>query len=146
MYYDIYALVKERSRKPVEDFLSKWGEGLIESAVEYEYPRYASEPEIVYKDVNILIDRLLIEVDQPYAIYWTNPSDDRTHIRAAMLFFTSDGGLIVGLSSTQDSNPKKLLKALIDTVDGSIGKILVEQPPPDTTAEFIQLPDMSSHL
>ena len=55
-----------------------------------------------------------------------------------MLFFTTDGGLIAGLTvATEDlDRASTTLRQLAQSVDARYGYATGEQPPPDTTSEF----------
>ncbi len=55
-----------------------------------------------------------------------------------MLFFTSDGGLISGLTvATEDPElAGTTLRQLAESVDARYGYATWEQPPPDTALEF----------
>jgi hypothetical protein len=55
-----------------------------------------------------------------------------------MLYFTTDGGLIAGLTvATSDLDlAGTTLRHLAETVDARYGYATWEQPPPDSAAEF----------
>ena len=55
-----------------------------------------------------------------------------------MLFFTTDGGLIVGLTATTEDPDlaATTLHALLKSVDARYGYSAWEQPPPGTASEF----------
>jgi hypothetical protein len=134
---DLYALAGERSREVVGRFREHWLAGFEDSEVDYMFPRFADEPEAVYASPWDLIDRLLAEPTQPHSVYWRNPRP--AHVLHAMLFFTTDGGLIAGL--TVDTHDPVVagntLRHLAESVDGRYGYAKWEQPPPDTMSEFV---------
>ena len=106
------------------------------SAAEYEFPQYSDRPDAVYCSPWELIDRLVAAPDQPHSLYWRNRRS--AHELHAMLFFTTDGGLIAGLTvATADPNRAgATLRRLAQSVDAHYGYATWEQPPPDTTSEF----------
>lgn|SRR5262249_14405856 len=110
--------------------------GFEESAIEYEFPRFADRPDAVYNSPWELIERLLAEPSQPHSLYWMNPRGG--HVLHGMLFFTADAGLIAGLTvSTEDLDvAEKTLRELAQSVDARYGYALGDSPPPDTASEF----------
>lgn len=140
MLRDIYVLVPKRTRGYVDKFLTKWATSFGEVADEYVLPQYSMQPEARFQDVNLLIEQLVNKPNELYGIYWINPERNED-IVSAMLFFTIDGELIVGIS-TKHSRAVDLFELLIkilDDVDGRLGAVFFEQPPPDSANEFITL-------
>jgi hypothetical protein len=133
---DLYALAGERSHRVMRRFRDRWLTGFEESADEYEFPQYAVRPDAVYGSPWQLIDRLLAEPTQPHSLYWRNPRPG--HVLHAMLFFTTDGGLIAGLTvTTEDPGlTATTLRRLAKSVDARYGYSAWEQPPPDSASEF----------
>jgi hypothetical protein len=133
---DLYALAGERSREAVRRFRDQWLTGFEESAVDYEFPQYSDRPDTVYSSPWELIDRLLAEPAQAHSLYWRNPSPG--HVQHAMLFFTTDGALIAGLTvATSDLELAGMtLRRLAATVDARFGYATWEQPPLDRASEF----------
>ena len=122
----------------VERFTREWLGGFVPTANDYELPRYASDPTVVYDSADELIDVLLERPDEPHGIYWENTGDGP--VSTAMLFFTSDGGMIIGLTVSGDQNTAlQYLDRLAKTVEARFGYITGEEPPPDYAAEFIDL-------
>jgi hypothetical protein len=94
--YDLYALAGERSYEVVKRFRDRWLTSLEPAAEEHEFPRYSDRPDAVYRSPWELIDRLLAAPEQPHSLYWSNRGPgEELH---AMLFFTTDSGLIAGLT------------------------------------------------
>ena len=133
---DLYALAGERSHQVMRRFRDQWLTGFEESADEYEFPQYSVRPDAVYGSPWQLIDRLLAEPTQPHSLYWRNPRPG--YVLHAMLFFTTDGGLIVGLTvTTEDPDlAATTLRLLAKSVDARYSYSAWEQPPPDTASEF----------
>jgi hypothetical protein len=149
MYYDIYVLANERSQRTVDKFLTTWAEGFHEAADDYPVPQYTKSHTKMFAVVNQLIEYLLTHPEEYYAIYWSNP-DRAADLASAMLFFTVDKGLIVGVSSTRpmqfrdnETEVYRHLKALLENLgrdfDAQAGCVLYEVPPPDSAKEFKQL-------
>jgi hypothetical protein len=110
--------------------------GFEKSEVDYVFPQYSDRPDAVYGSPWQLIDRLLAEPTQPHSLYWRNPR--LGHVLHAMLFFTTDGGLIAGLTvATEDPDlAARTLRQLARSVDARYGYATWEQPAPDTAFEF----------
>jgi hypothetical protein len=136
--YDVYALASGRTRDTVERFTHEWLRGFRPAADDYELPRYATDPIAVYDSAEELIDVLLERPAEPHGIYWENTGEGS--VATAMLFFTTDGQIIVGLTVSGDQNTAlQYLDRLAKTVDARLGYITGEEPPPDTAAEFADL-------
>ena len=134
--YDLYALAGERSPETVTRFRDRWLTDAEPSADEYEFPLHSDRPDAVYSSPWQLIDRLLAIPQQRHSIYWTNR--DPGDLRNAMLFFTTDGGLIAGLTVETDepSRASTMLRQLAESLGARYGYAACEEPPPDTTSEF----------
>jgi hypothetical protein len=140
--YDIYVLAKERTQYYIRTFLDNWAMGFEETDAYYSFPEFSDSPETIY-DVEALIQRLIDNPGESYAIYWIT----RNHvaeITTAMLFFTDDGQLIVGVSTRQnhmdpqvlEKNLRSILVRLADDVDGKLGGVFFEERPPSSALEF----------
>lgn len=134
---DIYVLANARSRAYVERFQTEWLQDAVPARERYEFPMDAAEPEITYDAAAPLIDRLLQDHQQPYSIYWNDYEGD---VLNPMLFFTNDGGMIVGLTVREDGAnfPEFYLDALTKSVDGRGGVITWETPPPLNQGEYME--------
>ena len=136
MLQDIYVLAKERSVQYAHRFIDAWAKGFEEVAIEYEFPQYSDEPKSVYLNPKDLIEQLVQDPKEPHAIYWHNPQN--SIVSSAMLFFTIDGGMIAGLS-VKTENVQELenyLQDLAGAVEGELGAVFYEEPPPDSVKEF----------
>lgn len=134
---DVYVLCPRRDLEAVARFRERWLDGMSEAEDGYDFPRYPGPPEVTYASPWELSERLVGEPARPYAIYWT--AGREANLVAAMLFFTSDGGLIAGLSlpDTQDGAIERALTDLAETVGGRFGMTLWEEPPPERAADFL---------
>lgn len=139
MLWDIYVLAKAREKKYIQAFLDTWAKGFEEVADEYLLPQYSKEPEKTFTDAYTLIELLIQEPQQSYSIYWRNP-EKKAVLAFAMVFFTLDRGMIVGVSIRQNNieNSEDILFQLANTVDGEFGSVFFETPPPDLIEEFKQ--------
>ncbi len=137
MVQDVYALAPERTEDTADRFRSAWLRGFRETADEYEVPRNSDQPEAVYTSVDDLIRMLVTSPAEGHAVYWRN--DQPGSIRTGMLFFTTDGGLIVGLGLDDEDGDagRQALSRLAATVGAVHGYATFEEPPPDTTPEFL---------
>jgi hypothetical protein len=101
---------------------------------------FHDRPVAVYASAAELIDHLLLEPDQEYAIYWSRNPGPGEDLLSAHLFFTRDGGLIAGLTIGADrfAETAATLHELAGSVGAQYGYATGEEPPPyETTAEFI---------
>lgn len=102
-------------------------------------PQYGKTTAHVFHHSDAIIDYLTVNSNEPYSLYFKNRNESEIHF--AMLFFTSDGNLIIGIStpagnSTQEQN---VLKQLLEFAESDAGYITYEEPPPysaDTFREF----------
>jgi hypothetical protein len=137
MLADVYVLAPERSAALVGSFLGRFLPHREPAAAEYEIPQYASSPEVVFNNAAELIRVCEARHNLRHAIYW-NHRDLAGEPRAAHVFFLSDGGMVLGLS-TADSEPTRwdqLLAELKEFTGSRIGYLTVETPPADSIAEF----------
>ena len=138
-YFDVYALAVERSDAVVRRFQRRWLEGLVEAAADYPFPMFDDPQRVTYGSAREVIDRLLLEPDLEYSIYWSRnpgPADD---VLSAHLFFTGDGGLIAGVTIGAETfaETATTLRELALSVDARYGYATGEEPPPyGTTSEF----------
>lgn len=137
MQQDLYALAPDRTEATSDRFRSAWLRHFEESAEEYEVPRNSDHPDSVYTSVDDLIRMLAASPAEGHAVYWHNSQPGP--ILNGMLFFTTDGGLVVGLSiADEDADAaRQILSQLAATVGAAHGYATFEEPPPATTPEFL---------
>lgn len=95
--YDIYVLSPNRSKVTVELFLSRFGKGMEASAADYPVPQFADNPIQVFTVPGELVDYLIQHPAEPYNLYYRNLGQKES-IRNAIVSFTNDGNMIVGLT------------------------------------------------
>jgi hypothetical protein len=135
IWADIYVLTKKRNPALIFGFLNEFLPGRIETADEYEIPRYSSSPTRVFDKADALIQYCCSHQDVEQAVYyWSNESENEP--RSAMIFFTEDGHLILGLSTDASSLEDHYLTSLIDFCDSQVGYIAYESPPEMTEEAF----------
>ena len=134
---DVYVLCPRRDLKTVARFRERWLDSMTEAADGYDFPGFPEPLEATYASPWELCERLVREPARPYAIYWTAGTE--ATLVAAMLFFTSDGGLIAGLSvpDTEAGVIERALKDLAASVGGRFGMTLWEEPPAERAADFV---------
>ena len=139
MLTDLYVLASERSTLVAKNFKNIWLADFDEAASEYEFPQYTDEPLGVYSSATDLIEKLIKNPNEPYSIYWNNPQNGS--VSNGMLFFTSDGRLIIGISVKTDKPGEiaNYLQKLSKAVHGKFGYSAFEEPPPDTVQDFVDL-------
>jgi|GEM_PF-3449116 len=138
---EIYVLCRTRSKLIANVFLDSFGKSRTQVAEEYPYPEFADEPEITFKNPSELIDRLESDCDSSYSVYWDCHSADEPE--QVMLFFTSDGRMIVGIGGPRNSIETELLK-IIAIVDGEYGYVTSGSCPPDSCDEFAEIAKAST--
>jgi len=136
MTQEIYALSGARNSSVANVFLAKFLPKRSGFASDYPVPECADSPTIVFPTTDTLMTYLDTNVQETYSIYWNN-LDEVSQIRQAMLFYTSDGCLILGLA-VAESQSKRLLDGLIGFAGTQHGMFGHEERPPETAREFIQ--------
>lgn len=134
-YYDVYVLSQERSAKAAYGFLAVFAPHGVESAENYCFPEYADEYDIVFSTATEAIQYCGAHPTAAHRFYFRNPSGSPAH---AMLFFTSDSGLILGLSVVEGEEDL-MFNRLKQHAGSTIGYITFESPPTETVAEFRQI-------
>lgn len=137
MTQEIYALAKDRSAKFATSFLDTLLPCRMAVADNYPVPECADVPTQVFQCEDQLFDFLEANPDMGYGLYW-NSRSATSQISQAMLFYTDDGYLILGLAVDPQSALRILeeLKRFASTEFGMVGS---EQRPPETAQEFIAL-------
>lgn len=131
-FHDVYVLMTARTAESVERFLDRFVPHREPSTEEYRVPQFADEPTTVFFESMELVAYCVAQHDVAHGIYWRNLDDcDPFH---AMVFFTSDGGMVLGLSVV--ANPDRWLGDLLSMIGGEIGYWTFEEPPPDSILEF----------
>ena len=124
---DVYVLTKKRDPEFLRGFLNEFLPNHKEIADEYEIPRYSDNPVKIFDKADTLIQYCCVQQDVEQAIYWSNVSENEP--RSAMIFFTEDGHLILGLSTDDSSLEDYFLTLLMDFSDSQVGYITYESPP-----------------
>jgi hypothetical protein len=138
---DLYALAHDRSLQLAERFLMMWTKDFAETRSQYEYPQYANDPDHIFFSAKELIAQLCVHRDQEYAIYWDNPqaaSGTAYQVINAMMFFNSDGTLVVGITVATDSKAAQasFLQKLAQPVEAEFAYSVHEAPPAGKAGMF----------
>jgi hypothetical protein len=133
-YCDVYVLSPERSATAAERFLDTFAPKREQSAEEYVFPQFAEQPLRALKSAREAIQYCEIHSGEAQSLYFRNLGAGPAH---AMLFFTSDGGLILGVSVVDQEN--EWITRLKEYVGTEFGYIAFESPPAATAAEFREL-------
>ena len=132
-YADIYVLTASRNEATASAFLNRFAPLREESAVDYGIPQHADTPHTTLLTAAEVVAYCCRHTSEPYSVYWRCVGDvDPAH---AMAFFTSDGCLILGLS-TEESAAERYFTELREHTRSEIGYVTIETPPPDTATEF----------
>ncbi|CAN5337248.1 hypothetical protein BH11PLA2_BH11PLA2_42110 [soil metagenome] len=102
--------------------------------MEYEFPEYSDSPLVIVKSATEAIQYCEDHSSEAHRFYFRNLGTGPAH---AMLFFTSDCGLILGLSVVEHED--EWYDRLVKFADTRIGYITFESPPAETASEFREL-------
>ena len=130
-YSDVYVLSRERSAAAADQFLNMFAPDREHSAEDYVFPQYADQPVAVVKSAMEAIRYCEEHPAEEQGMYFRNLGAGPAH---AMLFFTSDGGLIFGLSVVERED--EWFTRLKEYAGSEVGYITFEVPPPGTSTEF----------
>lgn len=130
--FDIYVMSDARSRGSVYKFLDRFVPRRREAADGYAVPNNVDRPTINFETVDELLEHLERHPSVPHAIYWLSESPGDP--RCAMVFPTSDGRMIYGLSVERTA--RRHLNELMAFLGSAAGYIDFEAPPPDDVASF----------
>lgn len=143
MYLDVYVLVPTRSNQAIAAFAESFLSGMTEAAEEYVFPQFSDNPGFSTSDVSEVIRRVLADTTAEYSLYWSGLGIASS--TAAMMFFTADGGLIVGLT-VPEAQIAYAKAELSKTMRSTCSLVLFEQPPPDTALEFANMASVGGAL
>jgi hypothetical protein len=143
-FNDIYVLGPERSAVAAGRFLDTFVPDREPSAVEYLFPERADVPDVTLRDPIEAIRHAARRPGEEQRFYFRNAgTGEPAH---AMVFFTSDGGMVLGVSvPEQHEDPHReeaeiagWLARLQQATGAAVGYALYESPPPgNTVAEFV---------
>jgi hypothetical protein len=140
-YNDLYVLAPHRTEEAVRQFLDAVLPNREATADEYEFPEYSNLPEQVFREPAAAIRYAVAHRDERKRIGFHNAGDgEPAH---AMVFFTGDGGMILGVSlaARQDEREREAaeiagwLARLCSLTGARWGYALHESPPSYETIE-----------
>lgn len=139
-FADCYVLTNQRTYTFLLAFLNHFIPQREAYATAFEVPQHADPPEKVFTAAEDLMVYLESHPNEVHAIYWENK--EASQLRAAMCLFTSDGQVIVGLTSEthypDTSIERHYLKQLQEFCNSTIGLIEYDTPAAQDTAAFLQ--------
>ena len=135
-YADIYVLTKSRTETVVAAFLERFAPAREEMTDEYLIPQFAEAPRTVFTTSAEVIRYCCSHTSEPQSVYWRLLGDEDPAY--AMVFFTSDAQLILGLSVNEEA-ADRFLAELRSHAGSDIGYITFENPPPGTATEFCKI-------
>lgn len=133
---EIYVLCESRSATVAQTFLQAFLPERTAATDEYPFPEFIDPPVEIIRSFEELAQRLENDEQKSYAAYWNSTSDHGP--RQAMLFYLEDGSMIAGLV-VQNSSVNDFLLKLARRVNGRYGYVCGSQPPPATSAAFIDI-------
>ncbi len=132
-YADIYVLTQSRTEATISAFLDCFAPVREETADDYCIPQHADSPHTIFRTAPEVVAYCCCHASETQSIYWRRVGDGDPAY--AMVFFTSDGFLILGLS-TDESTADRYFAELRTHAGSDTGYVTVESPPPETAAEF----------
>lgn len=134
MNQEIYVLSESRAADFSVRFLNEFLPDRIPASDDYYVPELSDTPSrVFYSDVDIL-EFLETNAAEPYGLYWNSAFEDQ-QVHQAMLFYTRDNHLILGLAVTPQS-ASDYFRRMMDFAQAKVGYFGAEQRPPETSAEF----------
>ena len=133
---EVYVVSGTRSKATYVAFLDTFLPHRRALAEEFPFPEFTDPPQNVYLDPEELMERLELEPNQSYSLYWQ--CDESSQGLQAMLIFTCDQAMIAGLVVPTGTEGRILLE-IANVVKGQFGLVTTENFPPETSAEFIDL-------
>lgn len=140
-YADIYVLVETRSKKMAVEFLNYFLPVREESANEYLIPQYSDNPMYTFKKAYDVMNFLELNQDCEQSIYWRSADEDSIN-KHAMIFYTTDGCMIFGISRYTDESTKNedsCLEQMKQFFKTDLGYIDYENPPVKSKKEFVEI-------
>jgi hypothetical protein len=130
----VYVLSSDRSAKSAERFLDTFAPHREQSADDFVFPQYAKQPNLVVKSAREAILYCEAHPSEEQSLYFRNLGDGPAH---AMLFFTPDDALILGLSVVERED--EWFVRLKEYAGSRVGYITFETAPVRTASEFREL-------
>lgn len=134
-YADVYVLALDRSAETVRRFIDRFASSHEETAADYCIPQHSSSPTRVLLKAADVIAYCVEHPREPQSVYLRCVGDGPAY---AMIFFTADAGLILGLSLTEGEG-QRWLAELQSFAGTKVGYVTFEAPPPATVAEFLEI-------
>ncbi|WP_194869016.1 hypothetical protein [Myxococcus sp. AB025B] len=132
---ELYVLSDDRRAEAVRAFLERFLPGRAIQRDEFWIPEFANPPREVLRTEDGILEHLEAHADEPYGLYWDH--GDGLAPRQALVFYTRDGNVILGLADLPERAPE-LLRELARFAGSSHALMGWEQRPPDTAREFIE--------
>ena len=133
-FHDVYVLARDRTAATAQRFLSAFAPHREQSAVDYCFPQYSERPSTILTSADDAIRRCESHPFESQSLYFRNLGSGAKH---AMLFFTADGGLVLGLSV--EVEPDEMFLKLREHARSETGYIDFEAPAPNTVVEFREI-------
>jgi hypothetical protein len=134
-FHDVYVLSDQRSKAEVTRFLDRFLPEREEVADDYAVPHLSDRPEIVFAGADDLLTYLGEHPDRSHGIYWASRAVGDP--RFAMIFPTTDGQVVYGLSVERDA--AEFLAELKAHLGSPTGYVDFENPPPDNAPDFVKM-------
>jgi hypothetical protein len=134
MDQEIYVLTSNRSPEFTTAFLDTFLPSRSALAADYPVPWLEETPDLIFYSASELISYLGENPQESYGIHW-HSTNTEVEISHAMLYYTIDGHLVLGLA-VAPSVLKETIVRLLAFAGVENGLMGSEQPPPDNVADF----------
>ena len=135
---DIYVLADDRSAYFINSFLNEFLPEREPACDDWFIPEYSDEPELIITSVDELLSYCETHSKVTQRSYWNN-TQEKGEPRSAHVFYLSEGKIILGLSTDDESLEQPLLESLKAFARTDLGYITYECPPEDTVGEFTRM-------
>lgn len=134
---DIYVLIDSRAKNTIENFLNKYLMEWKEYVDEYAVPQFSDNPKMIFKHDFELMDYCEKNTNAVQTIYWSNKKD--VEPQQAMVFYTDDNKMILGLSVDNEGLGNKYLNDMKLFLNSDYGYITYGNPAPNNSKKFIKI-------
>lgn len=132
--YECYVLAPQRTAKILWDFLDTVLPKRRNYLKVFPVPETALKPQHQFDKIEELVDFLEKNPKEAYGLYWDNV-EPKTPFQA-IVFFTVDGGMILGVAELGDQG-EETLKALAKQTGATFGTIVTNERPVENVPDFI---------
>ena len=132
--YEVYFLCPVRTKELGLEFLDCFLPVREDCADDYPYPEYTDSAKLVYDSIDELLGVLETDTSAEYSLYWRGGPG--SNYAQAMLFFTNDGNLVVGLAVYGEPR-ERVFTEIAEFTKGAYGYVDFENVPALSKSGFM---------